>query len=87
MWKVCELEEEVEEFAEFYASAVPEKWILKLKDGSLICCWPKTNPGQKIRNLVSPNLNGPDFTSYKCRISMEGGITDLKIDIDDDDDV
>lgn len=48
MWKVCELEEEVEEFAEFYVSAVPEKWILKLKDGSLICCWPKTNPGQKI---------------------------------------
>lgn len=73
MWKVCELEEERNGFSEFTVSAVPENWILILKDGTLICCWPKINPGQKIRGLERPQLDGPHWKTYKCRILMDGG--------------
>lgn len=72
MWQVCELEEEKRGVSEYTTAAVPENWIIELDDGTFICCWPKKNQTKKIRQLVRPQLNGPDWSTFKCRVLMNG---------------
>lgn len=74
-WKVCELEEDVNSFCELSVSAVPEIWIEQLDDGSLVCYWPKQNAGKKIRSFAVPNDDARNWKTYKCRILMQGGIS------------
>lgn len=73
LWQVCELEDSCVSLSEkFSVAAVPEGWILKLVDGSLVCYWPKVNPGQKIRTRYVPK-KGDKCSYYKCRLLMSGG--------------
>lgn len=69
-YQVCEIEEPVSTFS---VSAVPENWILQLKDGSYVCIWPKEKAGLKIRRRVPPESDGGKWFRYKCRILLDGG--------------
>lgn len=68
-WQVCEMEETID-FVRLTVSAVPEMWIIRRADGSLVCYWPKKNAEQKIRKRHAPEKGG---TYYKCRIFFDGG--------------
>lgn len=71
-WQICEIEDNSHSFTEYSVAAVPEIWIVQLEDGSVICYWPKVNPGKKIRKFCHPN-NGAKWSTYKCRLLKDGG--------------
>lgn len=73
-WLVCELEDDSKSFTEFTVSAVPDTWVIKDTNGLLSCYWPKKNPTRKIRLHAVPGT-GKNWTIYKCRLLMDGGLT------------